>query len=294
MCPGNWEYLKVVEAGVVQAAMPVHFKKSRHGIRTISQPQLTATLGPILSPPTGKYYRQLSTQMDQMKALIELLPEADQIELSFHHSLTNWLPFYWQKFQCTTSYTYILDDISSSEHIWEGIKDNIRGDIKKASKQLVLRDDLGVDEFYRVYSLTFLRQGMPVPVSLELLKKLSDEVRSRNTGQMYFAVDSSKKVHAVVFIVWHGSTAYYILGGGDPELRKSGAHSFVIWEALKLLSSQVKSFDFEGSMKPSIEQFFRAFGARQAPILSVTKENRKFQAFKLLQGTRHKFRSLLK
>ena len=39
-------------------------------------------------------------------------------------------------------------------------------------------------------------------------------------------------VHAVAYVVWDRSAAYYLMGGGDPELRTSGASSLLMWEAI--------------------------------------------------------------
>jgi len=56
----------------------------------------------------------------------------------------------------------------------------------------------------------------------------------------------------------------------DPELRKSGATSLCMWEAIKFASTVSKSFDFEGSMIEPIERFFHAFGAEQTPYFAVS------------------------
>ena len=60
------------------------------------------------------------------------------------------------------------------------------------------------------------------------------------------------------------------MGGGDPDLRNSGAASLCVWEAIKFASTVTKSFDFEGSMHEPIERFFRAFGAEQRPYFEVS------------------------
>lgn len=62
-------------------------------------------------------------------------------------------------------------------------------------------------------------------------------------------------------------TASTILGGGDPELRSSGATSLCMWEA----SGVTSRFDFGGSMLESVEYFIRGFGAVQIPCFSITR-----------------------
>ena len=57
-------------------------------------------------------------------------------------------------------------------------------------------------------------------------------------------------------------SAYYLMGGGDPALRNSGATALVLWSAIQFAASVAPAFDFEGSMLEPVERFVRAFGAR--------------------------------
>ena len=67
--------------------------------------------------------------------------------------------------------------------------------------------------------------------------------------------------------------AYYLQGGNHPDLRNSGAASLVMWEAIQFASTVTQQFNFAGSMIPSIERFFRGFGATQVPYFSIYKNN---------------------
>ena len=77
----------------------------------------------------------------------------------------------------------------------------------------------------------------------------------------------------MAFIAWQESSAYYLAGGGDPELRASGAHSLILWEGIRFTAQYTDLFDFEGSMIPGVERFFREFGAIQTPFFTITKGN---------------------
>jgi len=60
-------------------------------------------------------------------------------------------------------------------------------------------------------------------------------------------------------------------GGGNPSLRNSGAHSLILWEAIRYVADYAETFDFEGSMLPGVERFFREFGAIQTPYFTISK-----------------------
>lgn len=244
-------------------------------MRIITMPQLTQTMGPWLRPSSAKYANQLAEQKDLMTSLIEKLPAFACFSQNFHYSIINWLPFYWQGFSQTTRYTYVLEEISDASKIWDGMLPKIRTDIKKAQNRFGLNvcTDLGIDAFLTMNEQTFARQGMKLPYSRNFVKRLDNACKEHNARRMFFAKDSDGRIHASVYIIWDENSAYYLMGGSDPDLRNSGANSLCMWEAIRFASTVTRRFDFEGSMIEPVERFFRAFGARQMPYFQVSKIN---------------------
>jgi lipid II:glycine glycyltransferase (peptidoglycan interpeptide bridge formation enzyme) len=270
----NWDVVLVEKCGQLLASMPYCMVKKR-GICKIIMPKLTQTMGPWLRLSSAKYANQLANQKDLMVALIEKLPAFDYFSQNFHNSITNWLPFYWQNFNQTTRYTYVLEEISDTQKIWDGMLPNIRSDIKKAQNRFGLQvsTNSGIDAFLTTNEQTFTRQGMKLPYSKDFVKRLDNACKEHNARRMFFAKDKDGRIHAAVYIVWDENCAYYLMGGSNPDLRNSGANSLCMWEAIKFASTVVKRFDFEGSMIESVERFFRAFGAKQIPYFQVSKIN---------------------
>lgn len=285
---GNWDIAALVNNDGIKAAIPYRIKRHKGGCTAILPIPLSLYNGVLLRPCEGKYATQLSEQIELMSELIDILPNTDYVRLKFHHALQNWQPFFWKGFQQTTTYTYIIRDLSE-ESVWSGMRENIRREIKKAQRQLTVRDDLGIEVFFDVYVATFERQKMQVPHTLPFLKRLDKACAQRECRQMLFASDAQGNIHAAVYIVWDSHSAYYLIGGGDPELRTSGAHSLLMWEAIRHVSGFVKEFNFAGSMNQAIERFFRGFGAQQVPVIEVFKENNKYKIFSFLSGHIHKY-----
>ena len=273
----NWDVVLVEKGGQIIASMPYYMSK-RHGMRIITMPKLTQTMGPWLRPSNAKYANQLAEQKDLMTSLIEKLPAFACFAQNFHYSITNWLPFYWQGFSQTTRYTYVLEEISDTQKIWNGLLPKIRTDIKKAQNRFGLKvcTDLGIDAFLIMNEQTFTRQGMKLTYSKDFVKRLDNACKEHNARRIFFAKDMDGRIHAAVYIVWDENSAYYLMGGSDPDLRNSGANSLCMWEAIKFASTVTKAFDFEGSMIEPVERFFRAFGARQIPYFQVSKINSPF------------------
>lgn len=271
VCGKNkWGVCLVEKGGQFQASMP-YFLRKRYGLTMLTQPQLTQTLGPWLLPSQAKYSKMLAQQKDLMGKLIDQLPAYDYFSQNWHYSNTNWLPFYWKGFTETTCYTYVINDLSNLDKIWNGAQANIRTDIRKAESRFALkvRDDLSIDDFLVLNRQTFKRQDMEMPYSEDFVRRLQEVTSTRTCSKIFIAEDSDGRHHAGVFIVWDKNSAYYLMGGGDPNLRNSGATSLCMWAAIKYASTVTKKFDFEGSMIEAVERFFRAFGATQVPYHSV-------------------------
>ncbi len=268
----NWDVIVHEKGGRVIASWPF-VMRSKFGFNAITCPKMTQKLGIWLAPSEAKYAKQLGRQKDIVQSLVKKLPKHSVLVQSFHHTFENWLPLFWSGFESVTKYTYVISDLSNLDAVWSDTQANIRTDIRKAEKSLTIRDDLPVEEFYRVACLTYSRQQKEMTYSLDFLKRIIDAAVSQNAGKTLFAVDEEGRTHAVLFLVWDKATAYYLIGGADPELRNSGAGSLNVWEAIKFASTVSESFDFEGSMVESIERFFRNFGARQQPYFRIMNFN---------------------
>ena len=87
--------------------------------------------------------------------------------------------------------------------------------------------------------------------------------------RIFLAADEAGTAHAAVYLVWDDDTVYYLMSGSDPELRKSGAVSLCLWEAIRYSVGRFQRFDFEGSVVEPIERYFRSFGSERVEYYRV-------------------------
>ncbi len=280
VAPGRWGAAVVSSGGHIMARLPYVMDKE-FGLTRLIMPKLTKFLGPWLSPATGKYANELARQKDVMFSLIGQLPRFDFFAQNFHYSITNWLPFYWKGFSQTTRYSYVLDDITDEKRLWSELQGNIRREIRKAGRQLEVHDDLGIEPFLELNRKTFARQGMSLPYSRGLVLRIDDVLRQRNQRRIFFAKDTLGRIHAALYLIWDSESAFYLMGGADPDLRNSGSSSLLMWEAIRFSSTVTGRFDFEGSMLEPIERFFRGFGARQLQHFTIVSTTRRMRWYSL-------------
>ena len=284
---GNWDvvFSYTKDGKEIRGALPYYKNKIYKFFDVIQMPKQTQVMGCWLNyPKNQKLTSKYAFEKDVMSELIEKLPNNDYFMQRFHYSIANWLPFYWKGFKQTTQVTYVLDNLSNLEQVYNNFRSNIKTDIKKAQKILKITSEEDIEKFYKINTLTFQRQNIKPKYSLEFLKRLHKEIQKREQGKMYFAIDKSENIHAAIYVVWDKQSAYYMWGGGNPEYRNSGAHSLLMWQAIQDCSRFVDRFDFEGSMIEPVERFFRAFGAKQVYYNKIYKFNNKFlELFNLLK-----------
>lgn len=272
VAPGSWAEAVIEKGGKMHARLP-YVIKQRRGLTMLTMPPLTQTLGPWLRPYPGKYSNRLSEEKQLLTELIEQLPRFDLFQQNFEYSMTNWLPFYWKGFQQTTRCTYVIEDLTDLDAVFEEFAQSKRKNIRKASELITVKYDLPAKDFYDNHLLTLSKQNERISYSLELFERLYCSAYERQAGKTFYCVDDNNNLHSAIFVVWNEYSAYYLISTIDPDFRNSGSATLLIWEAIRFLADKTQRFDFEGSMIEGVENSFRSFGAKQIPYHQVSKVN---------------------
>jgi hypothetical protein len=273
--PAGWSEVRVDENGRPVARLP-YVEKRRLGLRLLLAPPLTNRLGPLVAPGEGRYEARLRRFDHLVGELLDRLPPADLVRQPLHPDTLSWLPFHRRGFQVEPQVSYVIDRLNDLDEVWKGISGRTRRVIKSAGQQLEVQRDGSAERLRGMVSSTFRRQRLDVPYDPTVLDRIVEASLARERGVVLTAVDASGRVHASLFCVWDDRRAWYLGGGGDVELRSSGAGSLLMWELMKESAKHVERFDFEGSMLPSVERYFRNFGGRQETYYLVTKSSKRF------------------
>lgn len=276
----NWDVCLIEKNEEILASMPYVVKKS-YGFTLLSHPPLTQNLGPWLKPSQAKYSKMLSQQKEWMLSLIDQLPKYDYFNQCWHYSQTNWLPFYWRNFYQSTRYTYVIEDLSDLDKVYDNFNSSYRNKIRKASKIVEVNTDMNPKEFYRVHEKTFLRQGKISPCSESFFLKHDSVLVKESSREIFYAQDTQGNTHSALYLTWDNTSAYVHMVGEDPEYRNSGAGILLIWEAIKFTKNvlALNIFDFEGSMIEAVERVRKDCGAIQKPYFCITRKPSKILNF---------------
>ncbi len=262
----------------------VYFKIQLKGlISAIVMPPMTPHCGVyffIQDAEKLKLHSLLTTKKRILDTLIAQIPSVKIYAQNFHHSLSDWQPFFWKDFKSTVHYTYLLENITDTTTVFNNFKGSVRTAIGKAQKNIEIHKCEDTEIFYQLCEKSFVRTSEKPPITFDLFEQLDAQLAARQKRHMYIAYDENGQNHSAVYIVYDAHSAHYLLGGSDPELRNSGAVPFILWHAIQEASKAGKSiFDFEGSMIENVEFAFRNFGAQQKPFFRITKtDNRLINA----------------
>ena len=270
VCGNDWDVLLFQRKGTILAVIPLYIPCRN----VITMPHYTHTMGVwfINESTETKYASRLERRQAICSYFINELSSYRSFLQYFNYRFTDWLPFYWKGYLQTTRYTYILHEIKDAGKIEREMNQQTRRNIKTAKKEKIqVCSGVTTEQLLKIQEQTFQRQQRKNKQSSAILRHLIEITRERGQGEIFGGFDKAGHLHAAAFIVWKGSSAHYIAGGGDPAFRHSGAHSLVMWEAIQYVSQFTDQFDFDGSMLPGVEHFFRGFGALQTPYFTILR-----------------------
>jgi hypothetical protein len=280
LAPSKWDEVSIEKGGQVQARLPYAIRSTPFG-KVLGMPVLTQTLGPSFLIESDKSSQRLSRYKALSEELIQKLPKHVGFRQNFHYSIGNWLPWYWAGFQQSTRYTYVLENLNDHTVLWDGFDQRIRRNIRKALKTIKVSQSVDFELFWNLNEKVFARQGIDQPYSKQTVERLDQACSEKEQRAIFIAEDQQGRAHAAVYIVWDDYSAYYLMGGSDPNLRHSGAQSLLMWEAIQFASTVTQKFDFEGSMIEPVERFFRAFGGTPKPYHCIWKMSPTLRAYQL-------------
>lgn len=273
--PENWDVWLYKKGNEVQAAMP-YYKEKRGKYNYITKAPLTQINGIIFSYPNNGNLKECTKQDYEervINAANEFIRESgvDVYEQQYQYDFSYWLPFFWHGYSAITRVTYVIDNTSNVENLWNNISYKYRNSIKKGQKNGKLGIGLTKEEFYIEHEKVFKKQGLSCPFSYDLWCSLFDACNEHNSCKILYEKNVQGKISSLLFLVWDEKSMYHLLGGNIPEFQTLETYNALTWEAIKLASNMGKKYDFEGSVIKRISKSFREFGGEPKRYYRIRK-----------------------
>ena len=248
------------------------YQEHRWGLKILRSAPFTPSCGPFFDVKARNPVAILETRRKVMECVIEYIEKqaAAVVMLPLDQRINDALVFFWNDYKIIPYYTYRLCLSASLEHILKQMTPIRRNDIRKGLRDsLIVRQTSDMALVLNFVLATFQRQEKFINrVCLESI--LFQYANSSNS--FAFTTFRDDIPLATCFVVHDSTTAYYLLGGYNVQDRHHGAGPLAVFEAIKYSKEiGLKIFDFEGSVIPAIERYFRGFGGELTPYFTVNK-----------------------
>lgn len=240
----------------------------------ITMPPYTPYMGPRLFYPDNlSEYEKISFENKAIQHLISQLPKFAEIKFKWEKSYNNWFPFSWNKFSQQTSYTYLIKDCSDLNAVFRKFKSSTQRQVRKGEKNLKVQQGKTPESVIRLFKESMTNKSN-FKVDELLLEQLHIIANKHQQAVILEAVDVNNNIIAAIYLLIDSQEMLYLYGGYKKENSNSGAMHFLFWEAIQIAHKKGLEFNFEGSMIPGVERFFRSFGGELTPVFTI--ERKKF------------------
>ncbi|GIV26353.1 MAG: hypothetical protein KatS3mg027_0167 [Bacteroidia bacterium] len=251
-----------------------YFKKSKWGFHYIIPPPYQPYNGLCVLSMAQKEESKNTFLKTIQELIIEYFEKNEQtayMKFVLPPEIQDTQAFQWANWSVKVHYTYQLHLELSETQLFENLSSEKRKSIRKAEKDgIKVRQEKNYTIVKQLILKTFQRQNKKVN-EFYLDKLFSDF--ANDTNSFCFVAYWDEKPIATTFCVYDHKTAYYLLGGYDAENKHHGAGVICMWKSiLKSKALGLKTFDFEGSMLPAVERYFREFGGKLVPYYVCEKK----------------------
>jgi len=248
------------------------YTEKKIGLTVCRDAPFTPHCGPFLKVNAKNHVAVMDTWKKALSLMADYLEQCcfPVVSFSLVKDIIDVQPFIWRKYKVIPHYTYLIDLGQPIDVILKNMSPERRNDLKKGDK-------LGISvrlcsDYKAVQSLvmqSFSRQDMKI--DNQCLESILFNFADSSNSFAFVAEDDNHTI-AAAFCIYDAKTAYYLLGGYSHDNKHRSAGPLVCYEAIKYAKQMgIKVFDFEGSMVPAIESYFRGFGGTITPYYRINK-----------------------
>lgn len=242
------------------------------GVKTLAQPYLHPHCGLFTLPISGAAHAVNSRKKKLMRAVAAYFSSRKEriLSIPFAPEWVDVQPLVWAGFSANVKYTYQLS-LQSDANIQSLFSTDVRSEVKKAiSLGAELTTQATHEEVLLCLATNAAKQGFKFQEHAVRKLLIAQEA---GFGKL-FVVRHENNIAAVALTLADKQTMYYIMGAAQRDSAVRGALSYALTGAIEYAQKNaLNTFDFEGSMIPGVEHFFRGFGGDLKPFYHLTKAN---------------------
>lgn len=218
-------------------------------------------------------------------AIIESFQKYVKVKKFNHLSLVNSpdfkdiRQFIYNKWTPDVKYAYYFD---LRNDIWDSLSKNVRWTVRKADKSgVVIRKETNSKVYNELFKMTFEKQNLIPPVSLNFFKKILDVLILKKFGEMWIAEMPSGEPISAEIITWDNKRAYRWSAASNHKLKDTGSTSLLLYTIFQDLKSRdFKEINLMAANTPHLAKFISSFNPKLVPYYRMEKSSIKFKILK--------------
>lgn len=269
---GDWDVALAKKGDRITGVWPYRIE-TKLGVSLLRDQVLTPYGGPYIAYPHDlKDSKRDNFQYETIRALVEALPKVKVLHVSTFPGMKQVGLFQQEGFQVKARQTFIMPLEERIDAVFDRLHEDYRRNVRKTELELEIEDEPEfLKNLWTFQKSTLDKKDIRMHFTFEQMKAAFDACREREKTALWVA-RKDDKIQAILWHLWDDHQAYYLVGSKNPEVKNNRAMTALIWHAIQESKLREKvSFDFEGSMDPGVEKFFRNFGGTRELYLVLQK-----------------------
>ncbi len=270
----DWDVAIAMNGDKVAGIWPYN-KEQKIGVSLRRNPSLTPYLGPhIFFPHDLKESKRESFEHETTGKLLERMPQAKVWHVALQPGQKQVGLYRANGFDVVPRQTFIMPLQEDEDALFARLHEDYRRNLRKANTEISIEHEPEMlPRLWEFQKATLDRKDVGMHFSMQQIQALFDACMQRDCTRLWVARKEGV-VQAMLWHMWDGARAYYLVGSKNPDTKDNRAMTALIWNAIRESKKMEKiSFDFEGSMDQGVEKFFRNFGAQRELYLTLQKND---------------------
>lgn len=246
VCDRTWDVTLHEEEGEMVGVLVFMIKK-KFGLSYILHPLLCPYMGPLFFGflDVNEVYQSLIDQLPPHQLMIQdyfhTMPQVDSPQRISRKK-----------------YTYIIDGDTDIEAFRASLSSQRRRKIRLASEALTYEEETEFSVFEHFMNSMFAAQGKANPHEGSMFERLDRELVVHNARKIVKCTNAKGDIVAMCYLLIDEKWVYNLANNTTMEYRHEGMSLIMMNEIASALRLR-RSFDFEGSVIPGVEEFFKSF-----------------------------------
>jgi hypothetical protein len=273
-----WGIAPIVHArtgarGRIEAGFPLSPIRVDGVPAAIAPPPLSPVAGPVFLLPEGESRGVRNARIRrEMERALACVPDVAFCALTLGCGITDAVPFLLNGFAARPLITYVIP--AADRDGWEAnvhprhLRKLAAARRDACAGGLTVDDAPPLSEVLPLLEETARHGGFALTPGIPRWWRA---VRDRDAGRAYVLRGPGAEPLCAAVMVWDHRSAYYLLGGMRDAARRTNLNYLLVERMIRDALARGVDFDFEGSLLPGVEAFFRLWGGEQRVLLRLVR-----------------------